>query len=168
MLRLLRRPAMVAAGFALTAITGCSTGPGDGSPDPPCGGTPASRAALGVPNTGETVAASFTTTGGTLYITVHDLQRGGFVPVPKGSQITAYIGPADTPPRPDPQQNVTPIGWKVVVAEDRYQSFDLPAGRYWLQISYPGQTELLSCTPGAVTGTPPPHRFPPAPSSRPS
>ncbi|GAB1645334.1 hypothetical protein [Krasilnikovia sp. MM14-A1259] len=167
--RFLRRTTMVAAGIALAAITGCSTGPDGGSPDPPCGGTPASRAELGVSNTDWAPdAATFTTSGGTLYVTVHDLARGSLISGPKGSQVNVYIGSADTPPRLDAHQNVTPLGWKVVVAEDHYQPIELPAGRYWLLVGYPAKTDLLSCTPGAVTGTPTPHRFPPAPSSRPS
>ncbi|GGQ67829.1 hypothetical protein [Couchioplanes azureus] len=67
----------------------------------------------------------------------------------------------------DPHKNPTSIGWTVLVTENHYRSLDVPAGRYWVATDWPGDIELMSCTPGALTGTPaPPRSFPPTPSTR--
>jgi hypothetical protein len=148
------------AGAAALSLVGCTPGGRTGhavpSPIPPCGSGPAVTVALGDPYRGTRPPAHFQTSGGPLYLTAHGFNHGGVFDPDRAS--TAFsIGPADTPPSYDTQRGtVTPLAAGLSVKEGSYGRIELPAGRYWLWSSNGGGVEIVSCTPGALTGTPVP------------
>jgi len=119
--------------------------------NPPCGEGLA-RVELGFPLRGGPTA-SFTTTGGDLYVTARRFEHGGpFDPAPGEGSTLGFFGPQERQPSYDEQRNVvTNVLVETRVLENRFSKFELPAGRYWAWTSNGGDLVVVSCARDGVS-----------------
>ncbi len=147
------RSLTVALVLVAGATAGCSLGDDGDRPEsagataPPC--DHATRADLGTPRRGGPMAL-FTTSGGTIHVTVDGIDSSGVLDSSTSTAID--IGPAATPPTYDAQRGtVKPLTATASVHQGRYTAVRLARGSYWLWSSNGGTVGAAACPPTTIS-----------------
>ena len=104
---------------------------------------------LGAPFRGRDYA-KFQAAGGTVYVSVRQVSKGG-TDDPETGQSTIYVGALARPPTYDPQSGrvIGTIATTAVV-ENTWSAIDLAEGRYWLTAFNGWDVVIRSCEPGGL------------------
>jgi len=105
---------------------------------------------LGAPFLGRDFA-KFSTTGGTVYVSVGQFRRGASEQAGNG-RSTVYLGARARPPTYDPHaRRLRGTLTTAVVTEDTWSAIDLTEGRYWLTVADGWDVVIRSCEPDGIT-----------------